>query len=332
MSHTQINPEPSAPQHVIDDLLARGISYDDIQLGMIHQQAQRRSGVAVLPLAVIVGADAADFNRHHKVGSTTAKMLRKQPPPRKSAGGTHITGAKIWAGSVQTGTEEEADFVRAITPEQADRFYRVSNLAADKALELATSARAGKDLETQDRMVMGFTNSCRKVLQKLVNEIQYRKGWCMLSYETLMDRTKLSRGTIHNALKALRAIGLISWKRRYNYTHSVEHGSRSEQTSNLYRLEFPKWLFKLLGLDTPIPDDMAAHQEATIEDHALMLASASKSERRRLMPTSISGRASLITAAVRIDSRISFDGRTRESNGWIDPQGILLNYGNRELA
>ena len=75
MSHTQKNPEPSAPQHVIDDLLARGISYDDIQLGMIHQQAQRRSGVAVLPLAVIVGADAADFNRHHKVGSTTAKML-----------------------------------------------------------------------------------------------------------------------------------------------------------------------------------------------------------------------------------------------------------------
>lgn len=324
MLHTQFSGERRPPQHVIDELLALGIPQDDIDLGIITQNAQRRSGAPVLPLAVLVGAEAPSFNSRAQVGSTTAHVMRAKPPARKGAGGRHITRNPVWAGSVQTGESEESEFVRPITNDQCRRLRRAGRLALEKARELARLSRAGNALTAEQSRLLAFTNSCHEIYLRMVDELVYRKGWCVPSYETVMRWTGLSRGTVYNALNTLRAIGLLDWTRRFIYARSKEHGARSEQTSNLYRADLPQWLAKLLGLHAPPPDDAVTHHEAALEDHALMLASAGKVERRRLMPTDPEARAALIAAAARADRRLAAEGESREFNEWLPPHMISI--------
>ncbi|SCW93591.1 Helix-turn-helix domain-containing protein [Sphingobium faniae] len=324
MLHTQFPGERRPPQHVIDELLALGIPQDDIDLGIITQNAQRRSGVPVLPLAVLVGAEAPALNYRAQVGSTAAHIMRAKPPARRSTGGRHITGNPVWAGSVQTGESEESEFVRPVTNDQSRRLRRACRLTLEKARELARLARAGNALSAEQSRLLDFTNSCHEIYLKMVDELVYRKGWCVPSYETVMRWTGLSRGTVYNALQTLRSLGLLDWTRRFIYSHSKEQGARSEQTSNLYRADLPQWLAKLLGLHAPPPDDAVTQRETALEEHALMLASAGKVERRRLMPTDPDTRAALIAAAARADRRLAAEGGGREFNEWLPPHMISI--------
>ena len=139
-----------------------------------------------------------------------------------------------------------------------------------------------------------------------------------------MGWTGLSRGTVYNALNTLRSIGLLDWTRRFIYSQSKEHGARSEQTSNLYRAHLPQWLAKLIGFHAPPPDDALAREDAALEEHALMLASAGKVERRRLMPTDPEARAALIAAASRVDRRLAAEGEPREFSEWLPPHMISI--------
>lgn len=324
MMLAQMNGEIRPPQNVIDELLARGISQPDIDLGILTQDAQRRTGAPVLPLAVLVGVEAPSRDYRAQVGHATRQIMRSKPPARKSAGGLHMTGTPVWAGSVQTGEAEESEFVRPLSTIQRTRFRKACHLILDKAREVARNSRAGEAQDAEQSRLMRFTTSCHQIYLRLLDELFYRKGWCFPTYETIMRWTGLSRGTVHNAIKALRAIGLLDWKRRYVYSQSKEHGARSEQTSNLYRAEMPKWLAQLIGIDAPLPDDAVSHQQAALEDHALMLASAGKVERRRLMPTDPEARAALIAAATRADQRQAIETGSRESNGWIEPHMISI--------
>lgn len=324
MMLAQMNGDTRPPQSVIDELLARGISQGDIDLGILTQDAQRRAGAPVYPLAVLVGAEPVTRDYRAQVGHATRQIMRTKPPARKSAGGLHISGTPVWAGSVQTGEAEESEFVRPLSTLQRTRFRKACHLILDKAREVARNCRAGEAQDAEQSKLMRFTTSCHQIYLRLLDELFYRKGWCVPSYETVMRWTGLSRGTVHNAIKALRAIGLLDWKRRYVYSQSKEHGARSEQTSNLYRAEMPKWLAKLIGLDAPLPDDAVCHREAALEDHALMFANAGKVERRRLMPSDPESRAALIAAATRADQRLAVEAGSREFNHWIDPHMISI--------
>lgn len=333
MLHTQRTSDPRPPQHVIDELLSRGIPQDDIDLGILTQNAQRRAGVSVLPLAVIVGAEAPALGYRSQVGHTTAQIMRTRPPARKSTGGRHLTGNPVWAGSVQTGEDEEREFVRPISKDQCRSLRHACRRILDKARELARQSRAGTALTVEQSRLLDFTTSCHEIYLRMLDELSYRKGWCVPSYETIMGWTGLSRGTVYNALNTLRSIGLLDWTRRFIYSQSKEHGARSEQTSNLYRAHLPEWLAKLIGFHVPPPDDAMAHQDAALEDHALMLASLGKVERRRLMPADPETRSALIAAASRVDRRLAAEGGTREFSEWLPPHinSIFSKNGEKEL-
>ena len=141
-----------------------------------------------------------------------------------------------------------------------------------------------RDLTEREQLVVQFTQSCERILDRLLHEERGRKGWLTPDYETIMDWTGLSRSTVHRTLNLLKDIGLLEWIRRFNYSTDSETGARSEQTSNLYRLTLPVWLEKMLGLHTPTPVDEEHRRERMLEDHAAMLAGVPLSERRRYMP------------------------------------------------
>lgn len=333
MLHNQRTGDPRPPQHVIDELLARGVAPDDIDLGILTQNAQRRAGVSVLPLAVIVGVEAPTLGYRSQIGHTTARIMRTRPPTRRSTGGRHITRNPVWAGSVQVGEDQESSFVRPISKDQCRKLRHACRLILEKARELARLSRAGNSLTAEQSQLLNFTTSCHEIYLRMLDELSYRKGWCVPSYETVMGWTGLSRGTVYNALQALRSIGLLDWTRRFTYSQSKEQGARSEQTSNLYRAHLPQWLGKLIGLHVPPPDDAVAHQEAALEDHALMLASTGKVERRHLMPADPEARAALIAAAARADRRQAGNGEAREFNRWLPPHinSIFSKRGKKEL-
>ena len=60
--------------------------------------------------------------------------------------------------------------------------------------------------------------------------------------------------------------------------------AKVQKHTDEYVAKVEELLAKLLGFHVPPPDDAMAHQDAALEDHALMLASLGKVERRRLMP------------------------------------------------
>ena len=309
---------------VVDDLRAMGVSYDDIRVALDYQQAQRSSGVPVMPLRVICGLEAPrGLNDRVLLDNTRALLMvpRRSGRPR---GGLHITRRKIWANSVKTESPEEADFMRPLGTIQRTRLYRATYKLFDYAQMLACEARQKiRTLTDREMLVVGFTQSCERVLFRLLKEERGRKGWLTPDYETIMKWTSLSRSTVHRSLNLLKDMGLIEWIRRFNYSQDSETGARSEQTSNLYRLTLPTWLEKMLGLHTPVPIDEEARRERVLEDHAAMLVDAPLSERRRLMPDDPSCRAALESAALRLDQRERAGLRTRECHENTAP---LINY------
>jgi hypothetical protein len=278
----------------------------------------------------MVGAEAPTLGYRFQVGHTTARIMRTKPPTRKSMGGRHRTGNPVWGGSVQTGDDEEREFVRPISKDQCRSLRHACRRILDKARELARQSRAGTPLTKEQTRLLDFTTSCHEIYLRMVDELSYRKGWCVPSYETVMGWTGLSRGTVYNALNTLRRIGLLDWTRRFIYNQSKEHGARSEQTSNLYRAHLPQWLAKLIGFHVPPPDDALAREDAALEEHAVMLASAGKVERRRLMPVDPEARAALIAAASRVDRRLAAEGETREFSEWLPPHMIYISSKRNE--
>ena len=107
------------------------------------------------------------------------------------------------------------------------------------------------------------------VLRLFVNLIDYRTGRLEPAISTIMDRLGRSRDTVVRALKNLRAHGFIDWLRRYEPTGNEGRGPQVQQASNAYRLSLPEKARQFLGRfgkAVPLPDDLAAEQEARAAD------------------------------------------------------------------
>lgn len=297
---------------IIDELRDEGVSYDDIRMALDVQEAQRRAGAPVLPLRVICGLEKP-LRRNESVLFDTTRALVGTPRGGRPKGGLHITRRKIWANSVRTESPDEAEFVKPLAVDIRKRLYVAGELTFNLARKLASEARAGaRTLSEREGDIVQFTQSCHRVLTAMLRREQGRKGWLTPDYETIMSWTGLSRSTVHRSLNVLKALGLVDWIRRFVYSRDNAQGARSEQTSNLYRFDLPKWLAKLIGLHIPAPVDEVARREQALEDHARMLAGMSPSERRRLMPEDPATRAALVNAGLRVDRRLRDDLATRE--------------------
>lgn len=76
------------------------------------------------------------------------------------------------------------------------------------------------------------------VHDELLAHLDFKTGRCDPSYDTLMDKCRLARETIRQSLKALRAVGLISWVRRTVKVDSAgAAGPQRKQFSNAYHFE-----------------------------------------------------------------------------------------------
>lgn len=329
----QTSVEPAGS--IVDELRDQGVSYDDIRAALDYQDTQRRHGVPVLPLRVICGLEKPQHRNDRVMLDNTRALLMVPRRGGRPRGGLHITRRKIWANSVKTESPEEAEFMRPLGTIQRTRLYRAKRSLFKHAQKLACEARQRlRELTEREQLVVQFTQSCERILDRLLNEERGRKGWLTPDYETIMDWTGLSRSTVHRTLNLLKDIGLLEWIRRFNYSRDSETGARSEQTSNLYRLTLPTWLEKMLGLHTPTPVDEQDRCDRMLEDHAAMLANAPLSERRRLMPDDPAGRAALASAALRLDQRARADTRARECQRNTAPHvdSIYSKNGHKESA
>lgn len=317
---------------VIEDLLAEGVSRDDIHTALAFQKAQRKAGARVASLRQICGLTDVEPMRLDEWKTSTNLATTVPKPPRRLSGGTHITRRPVWAGSVQIGSPAEDDFARPLTASMRKRITTACYQTFKRAKALACEARSGaRELSDLERKLIGFTTSCRDILLKLLDDEQYRKGWSVPAYETIMRWTGLSRSTVHRSLRALADIGLIEWIRRFIYTKDEFIGARSEQTSNLYRFDLPGWLAKLIGLDAPIPDDHAQRSDEALEEHALMLATLPPGTRSRMMPSDPAAHSALIAAALRVDGRGAADRQSRECQKHTPPQSESL-FIRREIV
>lgn len=313
--HTPPAPAGSA----IEALRAEGMSYEDIRMALDLQTAQRHAGVPVLPLRAICGLERPQRRNARAVFDTTRALLGT-PPPRRGKGSLHITRNPVWADSVQTGSDDEADFARPLARRSRARLVIAGKRVLKLGRKLACEARAGERILSDcEKKCVCFTASCQQILVELLNNEEYRKGWCIPAYETIAAWTGLSRSTVYRSLRTLADLGVVEWIRRFVYSRDEELGARSAQTSNLYRFTLPTWLSTLIGLEPPLPVDEADRREHAAEDHAAMLAGTARAERRRLMPDDPALRAALVAAAHRRDRRVRADLVSRECHDDLPP-------------
>ena len=312
----------------------RGLGIVDADIAAAHelQQRQRACGAPVLPLAVICGVRPLERAAKAGLSQTASRLIGVKPRARISRGGTHITRRPVWANSVRTGDAAEVEFVRPLSFDQLKELRRAIHLMFNRARDLASKARQGDELTPEEHKLTLLTRSCRDMLLRIADELRYRKGWCIPSYETLMRWTRLGRRTVKYSLDRLRELGLLEWIRRYDYSRDSQHGARSEQTSNLYRCHVPQWIAKMIGLFSPVPDDEAQRRAEGLELHADMLASVGPIERRRLMPDDPAQRAALILAAERSANRQASDAQTRECKNGIAPHINLYSLSKEKRS
>ena len=121
-----------------------------------------------------------------------------------------------------------------------DREAKVRIMARARALLRATEAGkhygplTAKTLAVLEALLWGFHNS--------------KSGQCMPSYETIAERAGCARSTVALAVKALEAVGLLTWVNRL--TRVIEPGRdlvgrlvrrwRTIRTSNAYAFRDPK--------------------------------------------------------------------------------------------
>lgn len=317
---------PSPSFSVIEDLLAEGVSREDIDLALITQGAQRNAGVPILSLRVLLGIEQPGARRQSRDWSASTSLATTKPRAKRTTGGTHITHRPVRGGSVQTGSPAEDDFHRPMSPVERKRIANVCYKTWNRAQAVASIARASEAPITEDeRKLIGFTRSCRDILLRLLDEAEFRKGWCVPAYETIMQWTALSRSTVARALRKLADLDIIEWVNRFNYAKDEYLGARSEQTSNLYRFKIPAWLEKVLGIKAPVPDDHQQRGDDALEDHALMLAGLPARERRTLMPADEAVRSTLVAAAMRAEIRQHADRQSRECQNDTPPHPIYIN-------
>ncbi|TKW64644.1 MAG: helix-turn-helix domain-containing protein [Paracoccus denitrificans] len=220
--------------------------------------------------------------RASTIGEITAQILGRARGDSRRRGGLHITKQPVHGGSKEAGSFHEEAFFGRLT--KASR--RAIERGGDMMFEIGKRAlrdarRTGRELTAFERKCVRITGSTLRVLATMLYMDKLFKGRVYPSYEMIADWAIVSRATVHRALKALEAAGLLARLRRYVQTEDETIGARSEQTSNAYRLELPAVVRDLIERrfrPAPMPDDEAQRQRDRLSDHAAMLSSLPKAD------------------------------------------------------
>lgn len=292
------------PADILTRLRDHGLTDEDVGILLDIQAHQRGSGSPVLPILVLAGIEPLKRHADAKFSNTIEKLSATKPLKRRKCGGLHVTLMPVHADSVQTGSDAEQAFV---TPFGLGQF-KTAKRAIYQLFKMATSSRnrskSGEPVNELDTRLRAFRHNSKDLALLLIDKIQYYKGWCTPSLESLAEALGLCVKTISTILRVLADLDIIQWVRRYDYTYTKDEGARSEQTSNLYRFKIPRWLQEAMNETAPpVPDDEAQRRQDALEANGEMLASASPADRRRFMPDRVDERAQLLSAAYHASER-----------------------------
>lgn len=100
-----------------------------------------------------------------------------------------------------------------------------------------------------------------KVYKHILKSRDFKTGRFDQSAQTIATALRISRQTVHAALRRLKVAGLVDWLRRTRPVEAPEpFGPQVEQISNAYLLPLPKWLRNALArmlAPPPVPADAA---------------------------------------------------------------------------
>lgn len=94
-----------------------------------------------------------------------------------------------------------------------------------------------------------------EVYRALWSRIRFTDGCLCPSLEWIMQATRRSKAAVVGALKRLKALGFVAWRRRLEYTGGRGvRGPQVQQATNAYALGSPQEALDLIG-NTILPDD-----------------------------------------------------------------------------
>jgi hypothetical protein len=192
-------------------------------------------------------------------------------PARSRSGGPNPTRAKVHPNSRRAGTFEN-DWFYNYSKGETDRIYARAAELEDQKNAIRRSAKAeGRALTEDERRIMLLTPGALRILKVLLNLARTCAGKVFPTWEYIEQKSGRSRATVHRALSALTAVGLLDKQRRCVPIEPTAERPRAknEQTSNVYRMSFPNRLVRFLPRrlrPAPLPDDVIQAEADRIGD------------------------------------------------------------------
>jgi DNA-binding transcriptional ArsR family regulator len=192
-------------RRTIAELKAAGVSQADLDAGRQFQEAQRRAGRLVQPLAVVVGFDKPNVRTGPKVVDINDVGLRRQ--------GTYEQAARLL--SVKALEEKDPERQAAARELAAG----VNRLAAARQIEFnffggnVTLAHAYQDAITERLAVAAPTlakrNEAHTVLGHITRHLEWQNFTCTKSAADLCDITGIAESHMSRTLQLLEDVGAI---------------------------------------------------------------------------------------------------------------------------
>jgi hypothetical protein len=125
-----------------------------------------------------------------------------------------------------------------VTDERARRF--VLPVCDDEtAAYLQAAERYNLEKKEDGKYVGPFRGRGMDVLRWLLREARSTQGRCCPSHMQIATALKIGLRSVRRIMKALFMAGFLEWQRRSVEVDAEDGGSRTEQTSSLYRFNVP---------------------------------------------------------------------------------------------
>ena len=190
--------------------------------------------------------------------------------PRSRSGAPNPTRAHVHPNSRRAGTFEE-DFFYSYATGEPDRLYKQAAELLKRKNAVRRVARAeGRPLTEDERLATLITNTALRVFEQLTTLARTCAGKVFPTWEWIEAAAGVSRASVHRALTALAAMGLLDKQRRCVPIDppADRPKARNAQTSNVYRMRFPNRLVRFLPRflrPVPLPDDVVQREADRIE-------------------------------------------------------------------
>lgn len=194
---------------------------------------------------------------------------------RSKSGAPNPTRAHVHPNSRRAGTFED-EFFYTYAKGEPDRLYRnLVSLWLQKNAIRRLARSEGRQLTTDESLIVRITGAAVRVFEYLKDLARLCQGKVFPTWETIEEKTGLSRASVGRGLATLYAIGLVQRQRRCVAIDptAARPKAKNRQTSNVYRMRFPNCLVRFLPRKmrpVPLPDDVVQGETDRVEAIAAM--------------------------------------------------------------